>query len=241
VSISSKIESLITAANSVTGESRTDLTSAVQDLKDGYGQGGETQYWKRNATETARVITPRGNIIAPNIPRGMFHPLDTSGNGISTRQNLYSEFIQIVKFKISQTSSVNATLLGWTASSTYGVLNEIKLQNGRIFSRLPENGSVTLNEWYYVCSRANYSVGKISRELYNKDGILDSEFQTPNLVSGNSSSVLYFGGCYQSGNEEFLNGMIDPDGCIIKGDNTILYGVPDSITQAILDRNVFTT
>lgn len=40
MSISSKIQSLITAANSVTGESRTDLTSAVQDLKDGYGGGG---------------------------------------------------------------------------------------------------------------------------------------------------------------------------------------------------------
>lgn len=36
MSISSKIQSLITAANSVTGESRTDLTAAVQDLKDGY-------------------------------------------------------------------------------------------------------------------------------------------------------------------------------------------------------------
>lgn len=40
MSISSKIQALITAANTVTGESRTDLTSAVQDLKDGYGQGG---------------------------------------------------------------------------------------------------------------------------------------------------------------------------------------------------------
>ena len=38
MSISSKIQSLITAANSVTGQSRTDLTAAVQDLKDGYGK-----------------------------------------------------------------------------------------------------------------------------------------------------------------------------------------------------------
>lgn len=40
MSISSKIQSLITAANTVTGQSRTDLTAAVQDLKDGYGGGG---------------------------------------------------------------------------------------------------------------------------------------------------------------------------------------------------------
>lgn len=37
MSLISKIQSLISSANSVTGESRTDLTSAVQDLKDGYG------------------------------------------------------------------------------------------------------------------------------------------------------------------------------------------------------------
>jgi len=40
MSLISKIQSLISSANSVTGESRTDLTSAVQDLKDGYGGGG---------------------------------------------------------------------------------------------------------------------------------------------------------------------------------------------------------
>ena len=37
MSLISKIQSLISSANAVTGESRTDLTSAVQDLKDGYG------------------------------------------------------------------------------------------------------------------------------------------------------------------------------------------------------------
>lgn len=58
MSISSKIQSLITAANSVTGESRTDLTSAVQDLKDGYGGGGglpaeyqEVEYIESSGTQ----------------------------------------------------------------------------------------------------------------------------------------------------------------------------------------------
>lgn len=40
MSVSQKIEDLITAANAVTGESRTDLTACIQDLKDGYGGGG---------------------------------------------------------------------------------------------------------------------------------------------------------------------------------------------------------
>lgn len=40
MSIRSKIQALITAANAKTGESDTTLTDAVQTLVDGYGQGG---------------------------------------------------------------------------------------------------------------------------------------------------------------------------------------------------------
>lgn len=40
MSILSKIQALITAANSKTGETDTTLTDAVQTLVDGYGQGG---------------------------------------------------------------------------------------------------------------------------------------------------------------------------------------------------------
>lgn len=42
MSIKSKIQALITAANTTTGESDTTLTDAVQTLCDGYGQGGGT-------------------------------------------------------------------------------------------------------------------------------------------------------------------------------------------------------
>lgn len=42
MSIRSKIQALITAANTKTGESDTTLTDAVQTLVDGYGQGGTT-------------------------------------------------------------------------------------------------------------------------------------------------------------------------------------------------------
>lgn len=42
MSLLSKIQSLITAANNTTGESDATLTDAVQTLVDGYGQGGGT-------------------------------------------------------------------------------------------------------------------------------------------------------------------------------------------------------
>jgi len=54
MSLISKIQNLISSANAVTGESRTDLTSAVQDLKDGYGQGGggtDGQFFPMNMLE----------------------------------------------------------------------------------------------------------------------------------------------------------------------------------------------
>jgi hypothetical protein len=44
MSIKSKIQALIAAANAKTGESDATLTDAVQTLVDGYGQGGVTVY-----------------------------------------------------------------------------------------------------------------------------------------------------------------------------------------------------
>lgn len=41
MSILSKLQALLTAANTTTGESDTTLTDAMQNLIDGYGQGGE--------------------------------------------------------------------------------------------------------------------------------------------------------------------------------------------------------
>lgn len=42
MSILSKLQALLTAANTTTGESDTTLTDAIQTLVDGYGQGGGT-------------------------------------------------------------------------------------------------------------------------------------------------------------------------------------------------------
>jgi len=73
MSLISKIQSLISSANAVTGESRTDLTSAVQDLKDGYGGGTiilPSEYQKVDyltSTGTQRIETGLVNN-AHNVP-----------------------------------------------------------------------------------------------------------------------------------------------------------------------------
>ena len=40
MAIKPKLQSLLVSANEVTGQERDNLTEAVQDLVDGYGQGG---------------------------------------------------------------------------------------------------------------------------------------------------------------------------------------------------------
>ena len=57
MSIYSKLNSLLTAANNKTGESDTTLTDAVQTLIDGYGQGG-------GGGQQIGVATPKANLLA---------------------------------------------------------------------------------------------------------------------------------------------------------------------------------
>lgn len=56
MSIKSKIQSLVAAANTATGESDANLTDAVQTLVDGYGQGGAT------VDDLCRDAWPSGDI-----------------------------------------------------------------------------------------------------------------------------------------------------------------------------------
>lgn len=60
MAIKPKLQSLLASANEVTGEERTNLTDAVQDLVDGYGQGGETpfQYYIPIKVGTVHLFPP---------------------------------------------------------------------------------------------------------------------------------------------------------------------------------------
>lgn len=55
MSIVSKLDALRVAANAVTGKHASDLTEAIQDLKDGYGGGGK----------------PHSNFYPHNIPHNL--------------------------------------------------------------------------------------------------------------------------------------------------------------------------
>lgn len=64
MSIKSKIQDLIAAANATTGESDTTLTDAVQTLVDGYGQGGGGEWTTDGLADRSE---PRGALLINNI------------------------------------------------------------------------------------------------------------------------------------------------------------------------------
>lgn len=72
MSLKSKVESLISAGNETTGQSKTDLTSVVQDLVDGYGQGGGgVTVEPLSVTENRTYTAPSGKAYSPisvNVP-----------------------------------------------------------------------------------------------------------------------------------------------------------------------------
>lgn len=73
MSILSKIQSLITAANNTTGESDATLTDAVQTLVDGYGQGGGVTTQPLSVTVNGTYTAPAGEAYTPvtvNVPTG---------------------------------------------------------------------------------------------------------------------------------------------------------------------------
>ena len=66
-SVYGKIQNLITAANTVTGESDTTLTDAVQTLIDGYGQGGggwTTDGIATRAEPNGAIVVTASNIVS---------------------------------------------------------------------------------------------------------------------------------------------------------------------------------
>ena len=72
MSLKSKVESLISAGNETTGQSKTDLTSVVQDLVDGYGQGGgDITVEPLSVTANGTYTAPSGKAYTPisvNVP-----------------------------------------------------------------------------------------------------------------------------------------------------------------------------
>lgn len=70
------INALTTYANSVTGESDTNLTDAVHTLADGYGQGGGTENVTLNIVDSLGAV--EGVYIPPNATWTGFEPdMDT--------------------------------------------------------------------------------------------------------------------------------------------------------------------
>lgn len=104
-SVYGKIQNLITAANTVTGESDTTLTDAVQTLVDGYGQGGGGISVDDLATNTAPsgAVTLSSSVTQINTYAFANKPVTSvSGSGVTT--------INGNAFTNTQITEINSTM-----------------------------------------------------------------------------------------------------------------------------------
>lgn len=81
MSIKSKIQNLIDAGNETTGESKTNLTDVVQDLVDGYGQGGVLQTKSVSYTPSTSL---QSETVTPDIGYDGLSQVDVSVSAMPT-------------------------------------------------------------------------------------------------------------------------------------------------------------
>ncbi|MBO4733504.1 MAG: hypothetical protein J5662_03415 [Clostridia bacterium] len=152
MSLESKVQSLITAANAVTGESRTDLTACVQDLKDGYGGGGNDCYLTNYSDETTIAINSTDKVSKQSNMRIADLKKDSS-NFVFNPATATKSVRIIIRAKLPQASSNRYPYLFGT--STY---------HAGIFCFFFPNGNIRLN--YTSSNSLDFSISEIS-SIYN--------------------------------------------------------------------------
>ena len=167
MSILSKLQSLLSAANTATGESDTTITDAMQTLIDGYGQGGET----------LRTTHYHGTLHYENSPvYNMVIPVTTA----------LSTDIIIATFKITKTGTFSNGAVTWdsdlTIPASMNASSKRLTMCGNAAYNIPTttikyatDGTETLQYVFY--SRC--------RQIYNKNNGNDS-FLTLTIQNGTS-------------------------------------------------------
>lgn len=84
MSIKSKLESLIASGNQVTGENRDNVTDVMQDLVDGYGQGG-TVLQEKSVTFTPANV-PIATYVQPDAGYDGLSQVNVTVNAIRTQE-----------------------------------------------------------------------------------------------------------------------------------------------------------
>jgi len=239
VSISSKTQSLITAANSVTGESRTDLTSAVQDLKDGYGQGGGEII--QQTKQIIQLDETRAIYLPYNKSYGGFRKVNSSFDALIINfTNITDYFRVVIKAKISSSSSFsnypvligssdeNAGWGGWLFFDRTQAIWQFSSASGNRSAVAP---FTTYDTWLYFCAVVK-SNGDMLLKIYDDNGqVITSGSSSGAFNPRNNTSyyTTYFGregqyGQGLTGNANLTETFFDIDG-------TFVWGEANSKTQ----------
>lgn len=236
MAIKPKLQSLLASANEVTGEERTNLTDAMQDLVDGYGQ--DTSISMRVEKSTTNPIMSIDGIDFRRDVHGYIYPVVSANNLNIPRASKKNEIRFCVKFLNNATNNANALICNdasgsWT-KSIYIFFNATADGITYITVGIPYasysvnwftlgNLSLSNNEWYYVVfyfDKLN-SIGCLSVFDNSKVVIRAKTFTvSQNYYDADCAAVLYGGKeC-----DQMTNGLADVRGCFIEADNSFLWG-----------------
>lgn len=243
MSISQKTANLIAAANAVTGESRTDLTACIQDLKDGYGGGGG-----QSDLLTTKMQGDYGRFWFTQKTMSIIQYCHFTIEDTSLNFNLPSTWRIICKFKINTTPSTNtykylfgakpSTNVFYTPNIYIHTNANAKLHAGGDWSTSGSSWSsaglylsteLSLNTWYYIVKSYDKATTTHAMCLYDENGtLIERKSVTTNAWYSRNANVC-FGG--QGSSAIFSEGEISPMECLIEQDGTAIFGMVNSKTQ----------
>lgn len=243
MSISQKIEDLITASNAVTGESRTDLTSCIQDLKDGYGEGGG-----QSDLLTTKIRNNYGRFWFTQKSMNVIQYCHFMVEDTSLNFNSPNNWRIICKFKINTTPSLNTYkyLFGSNVGTNVFYIPNIYIHtnsnaklhaggdwttNGSSWSSagLYLSTELSLNTWYYIVKSYDKATTTHAMCLYDENGTLIERKSATTNAWFSSNADVCFGG--QGLTAMFSEGEISPMECLIELDGTAIFGMVNSKTQ----------
>lgn len=218
MSIISKIQNLISSANAITSESRTDLTSAVQDLKDGYGGGSQQIMISKNYTTyfTASGGEDIDTVFYENSGRRIY-PL-RNGNNVTLNANGLTKFRAVERLRLTADVSSNywGTIMGAPNNSNQGINvwlqranNENHIRGGWLGYTAGATTIPQLNQWYYFVLCCDYSKdNNVYKRLYDDNGTLLQEISGASQAMTSNNRLLF--GAY-SGNADVSLNNVDID------------------------------
>lgn len=234
-----KVDALILAGNTATGESRTDLTAVVQDLVDGYGSE-DSIITSANCTN---LKVGNSYVEKESVSYRFGRLKSNSSTYLSINPYNITKGLRIcVKYKLdSYSSNLQYPCLISDGSAGYSYLPllfaEVEGNHYPAFEWKLNNTTqgiwlsyeTSLNTWYYLVFAWDKKFEFLS--LYDENGnLLQAKAKGQTGTPTNTSQNVYVAGRDSNSSFQFNQGIIDLSETFIEVDDTIVWGATNSKT-----------